>query len=425
MKPTKKMLKNGMAAIVVPKKGAASMTVMVLTRVGSRYESKDINGASHFVEHLMFKGTKRRPDTQMISKELDRYGAEYNAFTSKDMTGYYIKMDASKTRLAVDMLHDMLFHSKYDPKEIDRERNVIIEEINMYEDNPRMHIDDLLEEVLFPDSTLGWNIAGPREVIRTIPREKLVAYRDAYYVPDRMAVVVAGKIIPGIWPLLESTFGKVKKPSKQADKPFKPFSVPEKLSSPVAFQKKDTEQVQLGIAFHGLPVGHEDLAAASLLADILGGSMSSRLFIQVRERRGLCYSVYAAHQPLEDSGVFNIMSGLDKSRMDEAVKVIMNEVMKTTKTLVGADELRRAKDHLRGKLTLAFEDSSVQADWYAKEWIFEKKLETPEQRMRRIDRVTAADIRRVAKKIFNKKHMASAVIGPFENKAKVEKLFAA
>lgn len=423
MKPIKKSLKNGMTAVVVPQKGATSMTVMVFTRVGSRYESKDINGASHFIEHLMFKGTKRRPDTQMISKELDRYGAEYNAFTSKDLTAYYVKMDASKTKLAVDILHDMLFHSKYDPKEIDRERNVIIEEINMYEDNPRMHIDDMLEEVLFPDSTLGWNIAGPREVIRTVPREKLIKYRDSYYVPSRMAVVVSGKIIPGIWSLLESTFGKVKQPAKAEDKAFVPFCAPEKLANAVAFQKKDTEQVQLGMAFHGLPLGHKDLPAASLLATILGGSMSSRLFIQVRERRGLCYSVYAAHQPMEDTGIFNIMSGLDKSRMPEAVKVIMQEVKKISTQTVSPEELRRAKDHIRGKLMLAFEDSSTQADWYGKQWIFSKQLETPEQRLKKIDAVTAADIKRVAKQIFRKERMASAVIGPFENKSAVEKLF--
>lgn len=423
MKPIKKSLKNGMAAIVVPQKGATSMTVMVFTRVGSRYESKDINGASHFIEHLMFKGTKRRPDTQMISKELDRYGAEYNAFTSKDLTAYYVKMDASKTKLAVDILHDMIFHSKYDPKEIDRERNVIIEEINMYEDNPRMHIDDMLEEVLFPDSTLGWNIAGPREVIRTVPREKLVKYRDSYYVPSRMAVVVSGKIIPGIWPLLESTFGKVKAPAKASDKTFVPFTAPKKLAESLAFQKKATEQVQLGLAFHALPLGHKDLAAASLLATILGGSMSSRLFIQVRERRGLCYSVYASHQPLEDTGIFNIMSGLDKSRMKEAIKVIMQEVKKISSENVSSEELRRAKDHVRGKLMLAFEDSSTQADWYGKQWVFSKKLETPSERLRKIDAVTAADIKRVAKQIFRKEHMASAIIGPFENKAAVEKLF--
>ncbi len=423
MKPIRKTLKNGMNAIVVPQKGATSMTVMVFTRVGSRYETHDISGASHFIEHLMFKGTKRRPDTQMISKELDRYGAEYNAFTSKDLTAYYVKMDASKTKLAVDILHDMIFHSKYDPKEIDRERNVIIEEINMYEDNPRMHIDDMLEEVLFPDSTLGWNIAGPRTIISTVPREKLVKYRDTYYIPSRMAVVVSGKIIPGIWPVLESSFGKIKQPIAPADKAFVPFCSPEKLSDPVAFQKKDTEQVQLGIAFHGIGLGHGDLPAVSLLATILGGSMSSRLFTQVRQRRGLCYSIFAAHQALEDTGIFNIKSGLDKSRIAEAVKVILQEIKKISTQSVSAEELRRAKDNIRGRLMLAFEDSSDQADWYGRQWIFEKRLETPEQRLKKLDAVTASDIKRVAKQIFRKEHMASAIIGPFENQAAVEKLF--
>jgi predicted Zn-dependent peptidase len=423
MKPIVKTLKNGMTAIVVPQKGATSMTFMAFCRVGSRYETKDINGASHFIEHLMFKGTKRRPDTLTISKELDRYGAEYNAFTSKDLTAYYVKMDAAKTALAADILNDMLFHSKYDPKELERERGVIVEEINMYEDNPRMHIDDLLEEVLFPNSTLGWNIAGPREVIRTVPREKLIKYRDAYYIPERMAVCVAGKIVPDIWKILEKTFGSVKSPKARQDHEFEKFHAPVSLKEPVALQQKTTEQVQLAMAFHALSLDHKDLPAASLLATILGGTMSSRLFIQVRERRGLCYSVSASHQALEDIGIFGVMSGLDKTRVDEAVKVIWSELKKTTKELVKPEELKRAKDHIRGKLMLAFEDSSTQADWYGKQWIFQNKAETPEERLRKIDKVTAADIRRVAKMIFNPEKMASAVIGPFDSKEHVKKLF--
>lgn len=425
MKPLTRKLKNGMQAIVVPQKGAASMTVMVFVKVGSRYETKDINGASHFIEHLMFKGTKRRPTTLDISKELDRFGAEYNAFTSKDMTAYYIKMDAAKTALAVDLLHDMLFHSKYDPKEIKRERGVIVEEINMYEDNPRMHIDDLLEEALFPDSTLGWNIAGPREVIKTVPREKLIGYRDAYYIPSRMAVVVAGKVEAGIWKRLEDTFGRVKEPKSKRDVPFTPFCKPERLRDPVAFQQKNTEQVQLGMAFHGAALEDEDAPAAALLATILGGTMSSRLFIQVRERRGLCYSISASHQAIEDTGIFSVMSGLDKARVPEAVEVIWKELLKTTASAVSPEELRRAKDHIRGKLMLAFEDSSAQADWYGKQWLFRKKIKTPEERLKELEAVTAADIKRVAKRIFVPAHRAVAVIGPFENKQAVEKIFRA
>ncbi len=422
MKPILHKLKNDMSVLLVPQKGAQSMTLLVLCRVGSRYETTDVNGVSHFVEHLMFKGTTKRPNTQTISRELDRYGAEYNAYTDKDVTGYYIKMDAKKTPLAVDMLHDMLFHSKYDPKEINRERSVIIEEINMYEDNPRMHIDDLLEAALFPNSTLGWNIAGPREVIKIVSREQLIRYRDAYYIPDRVTIVVAGKIVPGVMPLLQKTFGTVTRP-KGRDAAFDPFCPPAKLHEPLAFQDKQTEQVQLGIAFHGLALGHADLAAASLLATILGGSMSSRLFIQIRERRGLCYSVAASHQAREDVGVFGVLAGLDKTRVKEAVDAIRAELTKTTQMPVTAEELRRAKDHIRGRTTLAFEDSATQAEWYGKQWLFQKKIETPEEKMKRFERVTAAHIRNVAKHIFRPDVMASAVIGPFGSKENVKKLF--
>lgn len=421
MKPTLHTLKNGMPVVLVPQKGAASMTCMVFVRVGSRYETKDINGASHFIEHLMFKGTKRRPTTEDISRELDRYGAEYNAFTDKDVTAYFIKMDADKTPLAVDLLHDMLFHSTYDAKELDRERGVIVEEINMYEDNPSRHVDELLEGALFPHSTLGWNIAGPREVIRTVPRSKLIAYRDAYYIPERMTVVVAGKIMPGVMPLLQKTFGAVKRPAGK-DEAFTPFCPPERIRDPFGYQEKPTEQVQFELGFHGIKMGDARLPAASLLATILGGSMSSRLFVEIREKRGLCYSVYASHGAREDIGEFTIGAGLEKKRFSEAVRAIVGELKKLIRSGVTAEELRRAKDHIRGKTTLAFEDSATQAEWYGKQWLFQKKCETPEERMKRYDKVTRADVRNAAKAIFRPERMAAAVIGPFGKKEQAKKL---
>ncbi len=410
-KPELKKLQNGMSAMLIPQASAESMTVLVLTRVGSRYETKDINGASHFIEHLMFKGTKKRPTTEHISRELDRYGAEYNAYTGKDVTGYYIKMDAKHTNLAIDMLYDMIFQSKYDQKEIDRERGVIIEEINMYEDNPRMHIEDLLEEKLFPGSTLGWNIAGPREVIRKVTREQLITYRDSYYIPERMTVIVAGKIIPGIVDILQKTFGSVKRISGK-DTKFIPFTPPKKLSDAHGCQAKETEQVQFGMAFHSVKTGHKNEAAASLLANILGGTMSSRLFIQIRERRGLCYSIHASQQGLEDTGIFAIMAGLEKNRIDEAMKAIVVELTKVLKSGITSEELRRAKDNIRGRITLGFEDSATQAGWYGKQWLFEGTRETPEDKMKRLEKVTRADIKKVARCIFNPALMATAVIGP-------------
>jgi predicted Zn-dependent peptidase len=421
MKPKLHKLKNGFPVVLVPQKGAGSMTLLVLCKVGSRYEPPEINGASHFIEHLMFKGTKRRPTTEVLSRELDSFGAEFNAYTDKDMTGYYIKMDAAKTALAVDMLHDMLFHSKYDPKEINRERGVIIEEINMYEDNPRMHVDDMLEEVLFPDSTLGWNIAGTRDIIRNVSRDQLIAYRDAYYVPERMAVIVSGKIVPGVMKLLEKTFGSVRRPLGR-DVPFEPFKTPAKIKIPLAYKEKATEQVQYTFAFHGLKMTDPRLPAANLLSVILGASMSSRLFIQIRERRGLCYSIRAIHQAREDVGLFQVAAGLDKARFPEAVKAIFKELKDVAAKGVTAEELRRAKDFLRGQTVLAFEDSSFQAGWYGKDWLFRERLETPEQRMARFEKVTRGEVQKIAKELFRPERMAAAVIGPFGPKKNLEKI---
>lgn len=286
-----------------------------------------------------------------------------------------------------------------------------------------MHIEDMIEESLFPNSTLAWNIAGPRDNIRTVTPKQLVEYRDAYYIPSRMCISVSGKIVPEIWKILENTFGKIKQPSKSVDKPFVPFIIPETLKSPLSYQDKNTEQVQLAMSFHGLPLGDARLPSANILGTILGGTMSSRLFIEVRERRGLCYSIQASHQAMEDTGLFQVTTGLDKKRVPEAVHVIWQELRKTADKPISADELRRAKDHIRGKLTLAFEDSSTYADWYGRQWLFQKNQESPEIRLKKLEAVTSKRIQNLAAHLFRKEHMATAVIGPFGAKKNAEKLF--
>ncbi len=419
-----KKLKNGMRLILVPQDGAQSMTLLVLTKVGSRYESAKINGAAHFVEHLMFKGTTKRPTTLDISKELDRYGAEYNAYTGKDVTGYYIKMDASHTSLAINMLHDMLFSSKFDPEEIERERKVILEEINMYEDNPRDHIADLLEEAMFDGSTLGWNIAGTRKTVREMKREDLFKFHKNYYIPSRMTIVLAGKIMPGVIKEFENSFGKINEPKQKADNLFTCFKEPKKLKKPIAFQKKETEQTQLALGFYGLPYGHKDRHAIGLLSLILGGSMSSRLFIEIRERRGLCYAVRAMHESLEDTGVLTIWAGLDKTRLKEAVKAIYEELNKLIQTKVDKDELQRAKDHVTGSLALYMEDTAAQARWYGANWVYEHNLESPKDKIKKIKAVTPEDIQRVARIALNPNKMVGAAIGPIASKNEFAKIIA-
>lgn len=423
MKPSSLRLKNGMTAILVPQKGAESVTVFMLIRVGSRYESKEINGASHFIEHMMFKGTKRRPTAQHISRELDRFGAFYNAYTGKDQTAYFVKIDASHIDQAVDLLNDMVFHSTFDSKEIERERGVIVEEINMYEDNPRMQIDILLEHALFPSSSLGWDIAGPREVVKKISRKELVAFRDALYLPSRIAVVVAGNLPSDIASRLESTVGKVASSSRAKNAAYQPFVVPKRRVPAMAYREKKTEQTQVGIGFYGYPSNHANETAARLLAIILGGYMSSRLFTEIREKKGLCYSISAGYDAFEDVGVFSIYAGLDRARLPLAIKTILAELDRVKRSGVTEEELLRAKDHIKGTIALAFEDSSFQAGWYGRQWLFGKDLETPEVRMKAFSAVTRTEIREVARELFCPERMASAVIGPHGKKATLEKYF--
>jgi predicted Zn-dependent peptidase len=408
------VLSNGIRVHSIPFSGTEAATVLVLVKVGSRNEYEAVNGVSHYIEHLMFKGTKRRPTTLDISRALDAVGAEYNAFTGKEYTGYYVTIEAGKLPLAVDMLHDMIFHSKYDPKEMDRERGVIIEEIKMYEENPMMHVEDLLEGALFGGSTLGWNIAGSAKTMRGMTREQVIAYRDAHYVPSRMVVAVAGKVGKDAVELVKKTFGGVK--ARPEPKPFEPFAALPPAKEPRCHvQFKNVEQLQVALGFPSFGLADERNAALSLLATILGGTMSSRLFISVRERKGLCYFVRAENGPYDDVGSFTIRSGLDKARLPEAMKTILGEVEKVRRTGVTAAELKEAKDNFRGRILLKLEDSSSRADWYARQELLLGKAVTPEERMRVIDAVTEAEVKKAAREVLDRSKMAVAAIGPYKS----------
>lgn len=399
---------------MIPYEGTDAATVLVLTKVGSRYEYAEINGASHFIEHLMFKGTKKRPKTIDISRALDAVGALYNAYTGKDRTGYYVKIDGKHVEMAIDVLHDMLFHSKFDPVELNRERGVIIEEINMYRDNPMMHVEDILEEVMFDGSTLGWEIAGSHKTMREMPRSKIIKFRDEYYTPSRMVVVVAGKIDRRTLGWVKKTFGTVK-PAKEPSKDFKVFGEFKETKKPkVKLQYKDTAQIQVAMGFPSYGMEDKRNPALELLAIILGGTMSSRLFISVRERRGLAYFVRATNDPYEDVGKFMIQSGLDKTRLPLALKTIRKEVRDIKKNGVTARELREAKDHLSGKLLLRLENSSERAEWYGRQEIFLSKVKTPKSYMKELDEVTRSQVKKVANEVMDEKKLSIAVIGPYK-----------
>jgi predicted Zn-dependent peptidase len=418
---------NGLRLITIPNPATKAVTVFVFCGVGSRYETEDINGVSHFIEHIMFKGTKKRPTTLDISRDLDSVGAEFNAMTAKDWTGYFIKIDSQKVELAIDMLADMLNNSKFAADDIDRERGVIVEEINMYRDNPMMYIEDLLEQAVFRGSTLGWEIAGPRKVIRSVPVQKILKFKNTYYVPDNMIIAVAGNLAPQtISRLVKKHFRteaqKPQLPKLQKTWPFKPF-VRHQTKPQILIRERKTEQVQLALGFPGFSYFEDEVYALALLSVILGENMSSRLFMAVREKRGLAYAVKTFLNVYQDTGVLIIQAGLDKSRIQEAIKVICDELRRIKRQGVTKEELKKANAYLRGKIILQLEDSSQLAEWFARQELMENQMMTPEQKLKRLSQVTLADLKEVANQIFKKKLINLAVIGPYEDKKYFEEMF--
>lgn len=412
---TRHRLPSGATALLVPRLDTEAATLLVVYSVGSRFETPDVAGVSHFIEHLMFKGTKKRPTTLHISKELDGVGAEYNAFTSKDHTAYYVKVQSPKLALAIDILSDMLRHSTFDPREIRRERKVIVEEINMYEDNPLYSIEDLFETILFGDGhPLGRDVIGTREVIRSVSRAKILRYRNRFYGANTPTVVVAGKYDrDAVLAHLRTAFDGSRRLRAAAPSPYRRFPNGPRL----AVREKKTEQVQLGLGFPGLPYNHPDLPALSLLAVALGGSMSSRLFIRIRERLGLCYAIRASTTVYTDTGALYVQAGLDRSRLDLAVTAILKELAGIRARGITPKELTRAKDNIRGKLVLDLEDSESLANFYGRQLVLTGRLETPDAKLAKLQRVTGADIRRVAKRTVARRGLALAAIGPQLNRA--------
>ncbi len=414
----KEILNNGTRVILTPLNETKAATVLVLFKVGSRYETKNIAGVSHFIEHMMFKGTARRPNTLAISRELDGYGAEFNAYTGKDHTGYYIKIAHEHLAKALDMLSDMLFNSKFDEKELQREKGVIIEEINMYEDNPLMYIEDLFEKTMFHGNTLGEDIAGSRVTVSNMSRKDMLAYKNKYYAPNGTVVCVAGKIDEKALGMVKRYFGAKKRSG--AKYIFKKFG---KLSgAKISLHYKETEQVHLALGFLGYGYGHKDIYALQVASAILGGSMSSRLFISVRERRGLAYFVRSSVNAYEDTGALMIQAGLDKTKIDGAISLILKECKRIKEKGVTPAELKKAKEYLRGKAILNLEDSSVLADWYAKQEILTEKMLSPEEKFAKIFAVSEDDIKNVLNNVIKESKLRMALIGPFKDKKRFEKL---
>ncbi len=415
-----KKLKNNAKLILAPRKETDAVTLLVMFKVGSRFENKANNGVSHFIEHLYFKGTKKRPTTNIISQELDKVGAQFNAFTGKDYTGYYIKVAKQHIELAFDILSDMLFNSKFEAKEINRERGVIIEEIRMYKDNPLMYIEDLLEQISYKGHELGREIAGPESVIKKISRREILKYKDEHYRADNMIVAVGGNYSPAkLNKLLTKHFSKKFGNKEKID--INPYN--SKQNEPrIKVQNKTTAQVQLAMGFPAFGRLNKNYIAQTLLSTILGGNMSSRLFINIRERYGLAYSIKAGIDEHVDTGLFTIQAGLKKDKVDLAYKLIIKELHKLIKEEVSEKELNKAKEYLKGKMILGLEDSFNYVYWLSRQLVDFEKARTIEQIQKDVDKVTVKQIQELAKELFKQEKLNLAIIGPYKDSLYFNKL---
>lgn len=425
------VLKNGLRLILAPMEGVKSVTALVMVGAGSRYETRGNNGISHFLEHMAFKGTKKRPSAMAISSLIDGIGGEFNAFTSKETTGYYIKSSSNHINLTLDVISDMLQDSLFDPREIDKERGVILEEINLYEDTPVRKIGDVYEQLLYGDSPMGWDVAGRKDVIKSITKADFVSYLQSLYSPHNISVIVAGGIEEKkAKDIVAKYFGKM----KRFDRITAP-AVLEKQDKPqVLIKQKTTEQVHIALGVRTFPVHDKRRYALSVLATILGGGMSSRLFHEVREKRGLAYYVRSSSEHYDDCGSLVSTSGVDPNRVDDAIKVILEEYHKLkvqsahstgsgrVKFKVTKAEMTKAKEYMKGHLVLDFEDSRAVAGFYGSQEVLEKKIDTLEEVIQKIQAVTVDEVEEVSAEIFKSQTLNLAIIGNFDDPSRFKKL---
>lgn len=412
---------NGLRLVVVPMKSTKTVTVLVLVGTGSRYETKEVNGISHFLEHMMFKGTLKRPNTLDIAKELDSIGAEYNAFTSKEYTGYYAKASAGETDLIFDVISDMFLNSKFDKEEVLRERGVVIEEVNMILDDPPKLVSYLYEELLYGDQPIGWKVIGEKEIISNLNREIVSNYFTTHYLAKNTIIAVAGNIAKEKIrdELVPKFFENIRLGTKIEKK-----SVKEVLQKnpEVKLHYKKTDQAHFVLGVRAYNMLSLKLEAAEILAVILGGGMSSRLFISVRERQGLAYYIRSYAEAYTDHGYLATDAGVNNSRVEEAVTTILSEYRNIKEKPVPEDEIKKAKEYIKGKFIIGLESSDAVASYYADQWLLKNETLTPEEKLDKIMKVTAEDIKVVAQEIFRPERLNLALIGPFEDKEKFEKL---
>ncbi len=413
MQFTQKKFPNGLNLVMMPMKDNQTVTAMILVATGSKYENKKNNGISHFLEHMCFKGTTKRPNAHDISSELESIGAQYNAFTSQEFTGYHAKAQPKDFVKIFDVLSDIYLNSTFPEVEMQKEKGVIIEEINMYEDMPQRAVQELLMQGLYGNTPAGWGIAGTRDNVKRMVREDFVQYKKMHYVPNATTIVVAGNFdTKKVEKEVQKVFGSIKK-GKRDDK----LPVIEKQSkAKLLVQYKKTDQSHIVFGFRAYDVQDKRNTVLGVLTTILGGGMSSRLFMKLREEMGVAYYVRAGADTFSDHGYIEIAAGVTNARVQEVIQEILKGCKKIATTAVSEAELSKAKELIVGSMLLGLESSDSWANYLAAEAVQQKKIRDIADIEKSVRKVTAKDIQKIASEIFTTKNLTLAAIGPFEEK---------
>jgi len=415
---SRQVLKNGLRLIWAPLETAQSVALSIGVGAGQRYEEKRTNGLAHFAEHMFFKGTAKRPHAPDIASPIDEVGGVLNAGTSIEMTYFYTLVPQAHWPMGWEILSDILLHSLFKGEEIEREKGVIAEEINMYYDTPMIYVQEIFQNLLYGDHPLGWDSFGTKETTAALGRQDFLDFCQKWYQPENLVVVAAGNLAEEKFKLaVEGSFAN--RPTLSVGKPLPVSEIEAGPKARVLFKESDQAHAVLGVPAY--PVDHPQRYAAEVLAAILGGGMSSRLFVQVRERRGLAYYVRAGFDAYQDTGNLAISTGLNVSKIEEALKVILEELGQVKQNLVGEPELRKAKEYLKGHLVLGCEGTRGMMEFLLEEELLEGGAKDVSEVLAKIEAVSAEQVLEVAKAIFTNAKLHLAVIGPYKE-AKVSAL---
>ena len=401
-------LSNGIRVGCVPMKERKSVSLGIWTHVGGRDEEPRLSGVSHFLEHLVFKGTSKRTANQ-IKESVEGIGGSLNAFTSEEYTCFLARSASKHMDQVFDVLSDMVLNASLKEVDIHKERTVIMEEIKMTQDQPSQLVDELLTELMWTGHALGRPIAGSLETVGRLTRDDILGYRDRYYEPSLITVVASGDVtLNRLTDLTRAYYGAIQpRQSKNIDL----FTCGSKAPT-VKFVTKDTEQTHLALGVHAFSKEDPDEYALEILSVILGGNMSSRLFNEVREERGLAYEIGSFTRKFHETGAFGVAAGVDNKKTKEALQVIVHELARTTSQPIKADELRRAKEFFLGQMDLALESAMNNMLWAGENMVCLGRCRTPEEVALRVEEVSGDDLMRVARKIFNEGSVNLAVVGP-------------